>query len=152
MHPERRKRALLLIVILIIVGAAAGLVMYALRQNINLFYSPTQIQSGEAPINVTIRAGGMVEKNSVVRESEGLKIRFSITDYASRVTVIYNGILPDLFREEQGIVARGKLTESGEFLAEEVLAKHDENYMPPEVSDALKSAKSNDQRNKLEGK
>lgn len=149
MHPERKKRAIVLVIILILAGAVVGLVAYALRQNINLFYSPTQIAVGEAPLDSTIRAGGMVKLGSVVRDQKTLEVTFLITDYAHSVQVIYDGILPDLFREGQGIVARGKLTEAGNFMAEEVLAKHDENYMPPEVSDALNVAKKSAQIDRI---
>lgn len=142
MHPVRKKRMITIGVILVVLAAAIGLVMYALSQNINLFYSPTQIAQGEAPHNVTIRAGGMVVDNSVERHSESLDVAFSVTDYQHSVRIEYTGILPDLFREGQGIVAQGKLDERGVLIASEVLAKHDEEYMPPEVSDALEKAKA----------
>jgi cytochrome c-type biogenesis protein CcmE len=114
--------------------------MFALSQNINLFYSPTQIASGEAPHNTRIRAGGMVVDGSVVRDQQSLNVTFDITDYDQTVTVHYDGILPDLFREGQGIVAQGELDSNNVFQASEVLAKHDENYMPPEVADALEKS------------
>ncbi len=114
--------------------------MYSLSQNINLFYSPTQIAAGEAPQGTRIRAGGMVVDGSVKRDQESLHVEFGITDYEKSVTVHYNGILPDLFREGQGIVAQGELDENNVLQAAEVLAKHDENYMPPEVADALEKA------------
>jgi len=117
-----------------------GLTMFALSQNINLFYSPTQIASGEAPHNTRIRAGGMVVDGSVVRDQQSLNVTFDITDYDQTVTVHYDGILPDLFREGQGIVAQGELDSNNVFQASEVLAKHDENYMPPEVADALEKS------------
>ncbi|CUB03044.1 cytochrome c maturation protein CcmE [Marinomonas fungiae] len=142
MHPVRKKRMITIAVILVILAAAIGLVMYALSQNINLFYSPTQIAQGEAPHNVTIRAGGMVVEGSVERHSETLDVAFSVTDYQHNVRIQYTGILPDLFREGQGIVAQGKLNENGVLIASEVLAKHDEEYMPPEVTDALEKAKA----------
>src|SRR5690606_27831248 len=109
----------------------------ALQQNINLFYNPTQIASGEAPQDARIRAGGMVKENSVSRSADSLDVEFVVTDYAHDVTIRYRGILPDLFREGQGIVALGRLNENGVLVADEVLAKHDENYMPPEVTQAL---------------
>tara|TARA_R110001583_G_scaffold187078_2_gene348143 strand:- start:3445 stop:3822 length:378 start_codon:yes stop_codon:yes gene_type:complete len=112
--------------------------MYSLTQNINLFMTPTQIANGEVEPGRTIRAGGLVEVGSVVRD--GLSASFVVTDGASEVTITYEGILPDLFREGQGIVALGKLNTDGVFIASEVLAKHDENYMPPEVKDALEKA------------
>lgn len=141
MHPVRKKRMITIGVILVVLAAAIGLVMYALSQNINLFYSPTQIAQGEAPKNITIRAGGMVVDKSVERHSDSLKVAFMVTDYKHNVRIEYTGILPDLFREGQGIVAQGKLDDRGVLIASEVLAKHDEEYMPPEVSEALEQAK-----------
>ncbi len=142
MHPVRKKRVITISVILVVLSAAIGLVMYALSQNINLFYSPSQIAAGEAPLNVTIRAGGMVVDGSVKRDSASLDVAFMVTDYKHGVLIEYTGILPDLFREGQGIVAQGKLDERGVLIASEVLAKHDEEYMPPEVTDALEKAKA----------
>jgi cytochrome c-type biogenesis protein CcmE len=121
-------------------GAAVGLTLYALQQNINLFYSPSQIAAGEAPLGRNIRIGGLVVPGSVQRDSNSLRVAFTLTDNAKQVRVSYEGILPDLFREGQGIVARGVLKDGGMVWAEEVLAKHDENYMPPEVSSSLKQA------------
>ncbi|MDC0662131.1 cytochrome c maturation protein CcmE [Marinobacter sp. SS21] len=140
MHPLRKKRLTIILFLLAGVGVAVGLTTYALRQNINLFYDPSQIAAGEAPANVRIRAGGMVEQGSVVRAQQDLTVHFRVTDFASSVPVQYTGILPDLFAEGQGVVAVGRLNTEGTFVAEQVLAKHDENYMPPEVSDALKKA------------
>ena len=117
-----------------------GLITYALRQNINLFYDPTQIASGEAPLDARIRAGGMVEEGSVIRDPNSLKVEFRITDFNRSVPVEYTGILPDLFAEGQGVVAMGRLTPEGRFVADQVLAKHDENYMPPEVAEALEKS------------
>ena len=139
MHPKRKKRLLLVGTIVIGVGLAAGLTLTALQENINLFYSPSQVIAGEVPVNTTFRIGGMVVNNSVVRSEVDLNVGFDLTDTANTVTVTYNGILPDLFREGQGIVALGKM-ESDIFVANQVLAKHDETYMSPEVSDALKAA------------
>ena len=143
MHPVRRQR--LGIVLFIVAGAsiAAGLIFYALRQNLNLFYSPTQIATGEAPINQRIRAGGMVRQNSVIRATDSLKISFVVTDYRHDVNINYQGILPDMFAEGQGVVVTGKLADNGVIQAEQVLAKHDENYMPPEVKAALHTAHNN---------
>lgn len=140
MNPKRKQR--LIIVLFIVFGAAiaVGLVMYALNQNINLFYSPTDIVEGKAPEGTRIRAGGMVVEGSVNRDQQSLQVEFGMTDYANNVTVVYTGILPDLFREGQGIVAQGQMNSEGVFEAVEVLAKHDENYMPPEVADALERA------------
>lgn len=142
MHPVRKKRLLVITILVLILSAVVGLVMYALQQNINLFFSPSQIVMGEAPRNTNIRAGGMVVKGSVKRHSDTLAVAFDVTDFQHRVTIEYRGILPDLFREGQGIVALGRLNEEGVFEAIEVLAKHDEKYMPPEVSEALKNAQS----------
>ncbi|MCW4629402.1 MULTISPECIES: cytochrome c maturation protein CcmE [Marinomonas] len=142
MHPIRKKRLLVITILVLILSAVVGLVMYALQQNINLFFSPSQIVMGEAPRNTNIRAGGMVVKGSVKRHSDTLAVAFDVTDFQHKVTIEYRGILPDLFREGQGIVALGRLNEEGVFEAIEVLAKHDEKYMPPEVSEALKNAQS----------
>jgi len=135
--PRRRQR--LVLVGLIVVGCtiATGLALLALRENINLFFSPSQIVDGTAPSNTTIRLGGMVVAGSIKR-GDNLGVTFVLTDLAEQVTVAYEGILPDLFREGQGIVTQGKLDSTGRFLAEQVLAKHDETYMPPEVNDALR--------------
>jgi cytochrome c-type biogenesis protein CcmE len=124
---------------LIVVGCtiATGLALLALQENINLFFSPSQIVDGTAPSNTTIRLGGMVVSGSIQR-GENLGVTFVLTDLAEQVTVAYEGILPDLFREGQGIVTQGKLDSSGRFFAQQVLAKHDETYMPPEVNDALR--------------
>lgn len=140
MNPKRKQRLIIVLFIVFGVGAAVGLTMFALSQNINLFYSPTQIAAGEAPQNTRIRAGGMVVDGSVKRDQQSLHVEFGITDYEKSVVVHYNGILPDLFREGQGIVAQGELDENNILQASEVLAKHDENYMPPEVADALEKA------------
>lgn len=140
MHPQRKKRLHLILFLVIAVGAAVALAMYSLSQNINLFQTPTQIANGEVPAGRTIRAGGLVVEGSVVRDAEGLGVTFRVTDGQSEVPIHYDGILPDLFREGQGIVALGQLSTEGVFEASEVLAKHDENYMPPEVQDALEQA------------
>ncbi len=140
MHPQRKKRLTIILFLVAGLALAVGLTTYALRQNINLFYDPSQIATGEAPQDVRIRAGGMVETGSVSRAQDSLLVQFRVTDFASSVPVEYEGILPDLFAEGQGIVAMGRLREDGTFVADQVLAKHDENYMPPEVSDALEKA------------
>ena len=131
---------------LIVVGCtiATGLALLALRENINLFFSPSQIVDDTAPSNTTIRLGGMVVSGSIQR-GDNLGVTFVLTDLAEQVTVAYEGILPDLFREGQGIVTQGKLDSTGRFLAEQVLAKHDETYMPPEVNDALRKVMAVDQ-------
>ncbi len=140
MHPIRRKRLIIVLFLLCGLGLAIGLTTYALRQNINLFYDPSQIASGEAPKEVRIRAGGMVEEGSVQRDPDSLDVVFRVTDYNATVTMQYSGILPDLFAEGQGVVATGSLRPDGVFVAEQVLAKHDEQYMPPEVSESLERA------------
>ncbi|MFZ3186494.1 MAG: cytochrome c maturation protein CcmE [Pseudomonas sp.] len=137
MNPLRKKRLLIILVILAGVAIAVGLALSALQQNINLFYTPTQIANGEAPADTRIRAGGMVEKGSLKRSGDSLDVEFVVTDFVKSVTIRYRGILPDLFREGQGIVALGKLNSDGVLIADEVLAKHDEKYMPPEVTKAL---------------
>ena len=139
MTPKRKQR--LLWVVSIVCGAALviGVVLFALGQNINLFFTPTQVAQGEAPAGQSFRIGGMVVDGSVTRP-KGLEVVFGLTDHANTVMVHYEGILPDLFREGQGIVALGQVDESGKFTASQVLAKHDENYMPPEVAEALKQA------------
>jgi cytochrome c-type biogenesis protein CcmE len=136
----RKKRLYIVLAILVGVSAAVGLALSALQENINLFYTPTQIANGEAPKDTRIRAGGMVAEGSVKRSSDSLQVEFVVTDFAKSVTIRYHGILPDLFREKQGIVALGKLNADGVLVADEVLAKHDENYMPPEVTKALKDS------------
>ncbi|SDK02980.1 cytochrome c-type biogenesis protein CcmE [Pseudomonas delhiensis] len=140
MNPVRKKRLFIVLAIVAGVGVAVALALSALQQNINLFYTPTQIANGEAPHDTRIRAGGMVEKGSLKRSADSLDVEFVVTDFAREVTVKYRGILPDLFREGQGIVALGKLDENGVLTADEVLAKHDEKYMPPEVTKALKDS------------
>jgi cytochrome c-type biogenesis protein CcmE len=124
------------------VGVAVALILMALSENLNHFYDPSQVVAGEAPQNHTFRIGGMVVDGSVHREEGSLKVRFDLTDYKEQVTVSYEGILPDLFREGQGIVAIGKLNQNL-FVADEVLAKHDENYMPAEVKQSLKQVAEN---------
>ncbi|KJS32012.1 MAG: cytochrome C biogenesis protein CcmE [Pseudomonas sp. BICA1-14] len=122
------------------VGIAVALALSALQQNINLFYTPTQIAAGEAPEGTRIRAGGLVEEGSVKRTNDSLSVAFRVTDGAQAITITYQGILPDLFREGQGIVALGRVNSEGVLVADEVLAKHDENYMPPEVTQALEKS------------
>jgi len=140
MNPLRKKRLFIILGILAGVGVAVGLALSALQQNINLFYTPTQIAAGEAPQDARIRAGGMVKEGSVSRSADSLDVQFVVTDFAQDVTIRYRGILPDLFREGQGIVALGRLNGEGVLVADEVLAKHDENYMPPEVTKALQES------------
>ncbi|MBP5979370.1 MAG: cytochrome c maturation protein CcmE [Halomonas sp.] len=140
MTPKRRQKLLIILGGLVLAGLAVGLTLYALRANINLFFSPVQIAQGDAPIERSIRAGGMVKEGSVFRDPQSLDVEFRITDYVDELGVSYNGILPDLFREGQGVVVVGKLQADGWFVADKVLARHDENYMPPEVAQALEDA------------
>ena len=141
MKNHRRNRLLIIVFIVCAAAGATTFTLFALNENINLFYSPEQIVKGEAPVGKTIRAGGMVLDDSVIRYEEGLGMSFVISDLKSaQVKVEFEGILPDMFREGQGVIALGQLNDEGLFVAEEVLAKHDENYMPPEVAEALKEA------------
>ncbi|AQA18813.1 cytochrome c biogenesis protein CcmE [Halioglobus japonicus] len=140
MHPVRKQRLILVLFIVVFSSAAIGLVAYALRGNINLFFPPAEVAAGKAPIGQAIRVGGMVKEGSVTRSDNSLEVYFVITDFSADVPVTYEGILPDLFDEGQGAVASGKLDADGVLRATEVLAKHDENYMPPEVADALEKS------------
>ena len=141
MTPLRRQRFILVGLLVLGVSVALSLALLALKENINLFFSPTQVKAGEAPQQASFRLGGMVVEGSVRRPDADLSVEFMLTDTVEQVTVTYKGFLPDLFREGQGIVAQGMLNSNGVFEAKQVLAKHDENYMPPEVADALKKAK-----------
>ena len=127
---------------LLVLGVATVLILNAFQSNLVFFFTPTQVASGEVPQGRSFRIGGMVEDGSLVRENDGLTVRFIVTDTAKRVPVTYKGILPDLFKEGKGAVAQGKLNADGTFVASEVLAKHDENYMPPEAAEALAKAKA----------
>jgi cytochrome c-type biogenesis protein CcmE len=138
----RRKRLITVLLILAGVGTSVAFALQAFQKNLLYFYSPSQVEAGEAPIAREIRVGGMVEKGSVVREPGSLEVRFTLTDFANQLTVSYSGVLPDRFREGQGSIARGHVGDGGLFVAEEVLAKHDENYMPPEVKDSLRHAEN----------
>lgn len=124
------------------IGIATALVLNAFQGNIVFFFSPTQVVAKEAPVDRAFRLGGMVETGTLRREDDGLTIRFVVTDMANKINVVYKGITPDLFREGKGVVAQGRLSENGTFEAAEVLAKHDENYMPPEVAQALEKGKA----------
>jgi cytochrome c-type biogenesis protein CcmE len=139
-NSKHKQRLAWIIILLLGVGAAVALGLVAFNANIQLFFLPSQIAAGEAPKGQVIRVGGLVEKNSVQRATDSLKIHFYVTDNKKTVPVKYEGILPDLFREGQGIVAIGKLQDDGSFNATEILAKHDENYMPPQVADGLKDS------------
>ena len=133
----RRKRLLAVIAIVGGVAAATALAMLAFQDNLLYFYNPTQVVAGEAPSGRTFRIGGLVTQGSLQKTEGTLKIRFMVTDFKESIPVNYEGLLPDLFREGQGVIAHGRLADNGEFVADEVLAKHDENYMPPEVADSL---------------
>ena len=143
MTPKRKKRLILILFLVAGVGTAVGLLMYSLSQNINLFMTPTQIADGEVPVGRTIRAGGLVVVGSLQRSQDSLVSEFKVTDGNAEVTITYDGILPDLFREGQGIVALGRVNADGVLVADEVLAKHDEEYMPPEVAKAMSDAMQN---------
>ena len=136
----RKKRILMVCAILVGISISAILILTAFEKNLMYFYSPTEIINGDAPKTRSFRIGGLVVTDSVIRNSDDLKVSFILTDTINEVKVIYEGILPDLFREGQGIVANGKLQSDNIFIAEQVLAKHDENYMPPEVAEALEAA------------
>lgn len=135
----RHQRALLILAGLVALGIIAGFVLYALRENVSAFYSPTEVHEGKAPQHKLFRVGGLVQTGSLTRLADGVSVRFVVTDGAYEIPVQYTGILPDLFQEGRGTVAQGQI-ENGIFAASEVLAKHDENYMPPEVADALEKA------------
>lgn len=137
----RHKRLLLIGLGLTVLGLGTFFVLSAFKENVNFSYTPTEVFSGKAPKGKTFRIGGMVEKGSVSREGDGVTVSFVVTDMAQNVRVKYRGILPDLFKEGKGVVAQGKLGDDKIFVADEVLAKHDENYMPPEAAYAMKKAK-----------
>ena len=143
MHPLRKKRMQLICLGIIGVGIAVALILTAFEKNLMYFYSPSEIRAGNAPTQRPFRIGGMVVKGSVVRQKSTLGVWFNLTDTANEQMVYFEGILPDLFREGQGIVAKGQLNETGLFVASEVLAKHDENYMPPEVAAAIENVHQN---------
>ncbi|HEX8495168.1 MAG TPA: cytochrome c maturation protein CcmE [Pyrinomonadaceae bacterium] len=134
----RHKRLALIGVGLAGLGVAAALVLNAFQDNLVFFFSPTQVAKREAPTQKPFRVGGLVQQGSLKREDDGLTVRFVVTDLENSMPVIYTGILPDLFKEGKGVVAQGKLGADGIFHADQVLAKHDENYMPPEAADAIK--------------
>ncbi len=142
MNPRRKKRLGLALALLFGVGATIGLVLYALNQNMDLFYTPTELVNGKPDgtkpeVGQRLRIGGMVVEDSVERDPQSLKVSFKVADVGPQVTVQFEGILPDLFREGQGIVAQGVLVDANTVLASEVLAKHDEEYMPPEIAEAM---------------
>jgi cytochrome c-type biogenesis protein CcmE len=138
---RRHKRIAFILVGLTGIGIATLLVASAFKNNLVFFFSPTQVVAKEAPVNRTFRVGGLVESGSLKREADGLTVRFTVTDTVASVPVMYKGILPDLFKEGKGCVAQGRISSDGVFHAEQVLAKHDENYMPPEAGQAIDKAK-----------
>ena len=151
MNPKRKNRLILVLLILTGTGLAVALGTMALKENIQYYLSPLEVKAGKAPPNHSFRLAGLVGVGSVKREKDGLTTHFDSTDNVETITVTYTGILPDLFREGQGIVATGKLTDGTHFLAEEVLAKHDETYMPPPVQDALDKAEASKAQDKASG-
>ena len=136
----RHQRSALIVGGLVVLGLVVALVLNAFQSNLLFFFSPTQVAAGEAPKGKAFRVGGLVKAGSLRRDADGVTLRFAITDLESEIVVRYQGILPDLFREGKGAVAQGRLGEQGDFVASEVLAKHDENYMPPEAAQALGDA------------
>ena len=137
----RHKRLVIIVAGVAVLGVALTLIFKAFNSNMVFFFSPSDVQAKQAPADRVFRLGGLVEEGSLQREDDGLTVHFKVTDNAETIPVIYTGILPDLFREGQGVVAQGKLDTNGVFKATEVLAKHDETYMPPEVAEALEKTK-----------
>ncbi len=142
MTPVKKQRLILILLMVAGVGLAATFALKAFNENLMYFFSTTEVAEGKAPKDAKFRLGGMVVDGSIERPDKGIMVRFVLTDYSKQVTVEYSGILPDLFREGQGIVANGRLNKNNVFIAEEVLAKHDENYMPPEVAESLKDVEA----------
>ena len=138
---RRHKRIVFIVCCLCALGLAAWLVLAAFKNNLVFFFSPTQVAAKEAPQGRTFRIGGLVENGTLKRDPDGLTIRFTVTDTASTIPVVYKGILPDLFKEGRGCVAQGKVGSDGVFYADQIMAKHDENYMPPEAAKALEQGK-----------
>lgn len=139
---RRHKRIAFIFAGLVGLGVAAGLVLSAFQNNLVFFFSPTQVAAKQAPVGRTFRVGGLVEKGTLQRDNDGLTARFTITDTAKTIPVVYKGILPDLFKEGRGCVAQGHVGSDGVFYADQVLAKHDENYMPPQAGQAIDEAKA----------
>jgi len=139
----RHKRIALIVAGIAVLAIAATLLLQSFRSNLVFFFTPTQVANGEAPKEGNFRIGGLVENGSLERLSNGTQVKFKVTDTAKSIQVVYTGILPDLFKEGKGVVAQGKLGKDKVFEADQVLAKHDENYMPPEAADALEKAKAN---------
>ncbi len=141
MKAKRKQRLMFVLFLISGIAIAAALALTAFQDNMLYFYKPSEVLAGEAPSNRAFRIGGIVVKDSIKRRQGNLRVQFTLTDYVKSIPVFYDGILPDLFREEQGIIALGRLNGEGLFIAEEVLAKHDENYMPPEVAEMLNQNK-----------
>src|SRR5256885_8568283 len=138
---RRHKRIIFIVCCLAALGLSTWLVLGAFRNNLVFFFSPTQVAAKEAPVNRTFRIGGLVQNGTLKRDSDGLTVRFTVTDTATNIPVVYKGILPDLFKEGRGCVAQGRLSADGVFYADQIMAKHDENYMPPEAAQALDKAR-----------
>ena len=138
---RRHKRIIFICAALAALGLATWLVLGAFKENLVFFFSPTQVAAKEAPVNKTFRIGGLVGEGTLKKDPDGLTVRFTITDTANTIPVVYKGILPDLFKEGRGCVAQGRMTSDGVFNADTIMAKHDENYMPPEAAQALDKAK-----------
>ena len=138
---SRHKRLMVIVLALAGIGIAAALILNAFQSNLVFFFTPTQVAKGEAPTGRAFRIGGLVESGSLKREADGLTVHFVVTDTAKSMPVVYKGILPDLFKEGKGVVAEGKLGKDGVFTSTQVLAKHDENYMPPEAASAIEQAR-----------
>lgn len=143
MNLKRKKRLILILLLVSGLSLAVGLILYSMQSQVNLYFSPSQIMAGEAPQGRTLRVGGLVVAGTVQRDPASLKVSFVVTDTKAQLKIHYQGILPDLFREGQGIIALGSLDAQNEVQATEVLAKHDEKYMPPEVAEAIKKASEN---------
>jgi cytochrome c-type biogenesis protein CcmE len=137
---KRHKRIVFIAVSLVALGLATWLVLGAFRNNLVFFFSPTQVMAKEAPVDRTFRIGGLVQNGTLKRDPDGLTVRFTITDTANNIPIVYKGILPDLFKEGRGVVAQGRVGADGVFQADLIMAKHDENYMPPEAAKALDDA------------
>lgn len=141
---RRHKRIIFICAALAAIGLATWLVLGAFKENLVFFFSPTQVAAKEVPVNKTFRIGGLVGEESLKKDADGLTVRFTITDTANTIPVVYKGILPDLFKEGRGCVAQGRMNADGVFYADTIMAKHDENYMPPEAAEALDKAKQNE--------
>lgn len=151
MHPIRKQRLIVVTLIVVLSSLAIGLVVFALKDNLNSFYPPSKFQSGKVPKNVRIRAGGCVKPGSLIRENASLKIMFTLMDSVAELPVQYEGILPDLFSEGEASVVHGKWHDDNVFYADQVLAKHDENYMPPEVASTIDNSEGTEHQATCEG-